>query len=93
MERTVGYFDRYELFQSKKGAAQRPDATIRSVDAQVDDWYDGFWDIAMKYCEGDLQAAEHMMDTSVFMFYYRIKQKAHYTKWHNEQMQDVKKSA
>jgi len=47
----------------------------------------------MKYCDGDLQAAEHMMDTSVFMFYYRIKQKAHYAKWHNEQMQDIKKSA
>jgi hypothetical protein len=40
----------------------------------------------MKHCEGNLQAAEHMMDTSVFMFYYRIKQKAQYVQWYNEQI-------
>jgi hypothetical protein len=59
----------------------------------VDEWYDGFWDIAMKYNEGDMRAAEHMMDASVFMFYYRIRQKAQYAKWHNEQMQTAKKGA
>jgi len=47
----------------------------------------------MKYNEGDIRAAEHMMDTSVFMFYYRIRQKAQYAKWHNEQMQQAKKGA
>jgi len=39
----------------------------------------------MKYCEGDIRAAEHFMDTSVFMFYYRIKQKAAWVGWKNEQ--------
>jgi hypothetical protein len=85
MERTIGYFERYELFQSKERTAKRPDA-LRSVEAQVDDWYDGFWDICMKHNEGNLQAAEHMMDTGVFMFYYRIRQKTQYAQWYNEQM-------
>jgi hypothetical protein len=40
----------------------------------------------MKYNEGDIEAAEHFMDTSVFMFYYRMKQKAAYAQWHNEQI-------
>ncbi|WP_276135029.1 hypothetical protein [Polluticoccus soli] len=53
---------------------------------RIDDWYDSFWDIAMKYCEGNVEAAERFMDTSVFMFYYRIKQKAAYVNWHNRQM-------
>jgi hypothetical protein len=88
MERTVGYFDRFELFQPKNGNAERAAAaSTTSVGAQVDAWYDGFWDISMKYCEGNIQAAEYLMDTSVFMFYYRIKQKAHYAQWHNEQQQ------
>jgi len=43
----------------------------------------------MKYNEGNIQAAEHFMDTSVFMFYYRIRQKAEYNKWYNEQMKGV----
>ncbi len=85
MERAVGYFEQYELFQPKERSAEQPAASTRSISAQVDEWYDGFWDIAMKYNEGNLQAAEHMMDTSVFMFYYRIKQKAAYIRWHNEQ--------
>ena len=87
MERTVGYFDRFELFQNKDGQPERAaTTTLQSVDTAVDDWYDNYWDIAMKYCEGNVQAAEHFMDTSVFMFYYRIKQKAGWVKWHNEQM-------
>ena len=86
MERTVGYFDRFELFQNKGGQPERAAAaTLKSVTAQVDDWYDSFWDISMKYCEGDVRAAEHFMDTSVFMFYYRIKQKAAWVGWKNEQ--------
>lgn len=88
MEGTIRYFDRFELFQSKGGNAEQPDA-LRSVAARVDEWYDGFWDIAMKYNEGNIQAAEHFMDTSVFMFYYRIRQKAEYNKWYNEQMKGV----
>jgi hypothetical protein len=46
----------------------------------------------MKYCEGDIQAAEHMMDTSVFMFYYRIKQKAQYGQWYSEQVKGADKA-
>jgi hypothetical protein len=42
----------------------------------------------MKYCEGSVDAAERFMDTSVFMFYYRIKQKAQYNNWHNEQLKN-----
>ena len=38
----------------------------------------------MKYCEGNVEAAERFMDTSVFMFYYRIKQKSAYINWQNE---------
>lgn len=86
MERTIGYFERYELFQPKERDAERTDATIRSVAAQVDEWYDSFWDICMKHCEGNLQAAEHIMDSSVFMFYYRVRQKAKYAEWYNERM-------
>lgn len=85
MERTVGYFDRFELFQNKNGQSERTTSTaLKSVTAQVDDWYDSFWDIALKYCDGDVKAAEHFMDTGVFMFYYRIKQKAAWVQWKNE---------
>ncbi|MCB0697704.1 MAG: hypothetical protein KDC07_10085 [Chitinophagaceae bacterium] len=56
-----------------------------SVPARVDEWYDSFWDIALKYCEGNVRDAEHFMDTGVFNFYYRIRQKANWLKWHNEQ--------
>ena len=87
MERTISYFDRFELFQRKDGATEQPDAPVlASITSRVDEWYDSFWDIALKYCEGDIKAAEHFMDTSVFMFYYRIKQKANWLKWYNEQM-------
>ena len=87
MERAVGYFDRFELFKDKKGQPERAATEpLKSVAAQVDDWYDSFWDIAMKYCEGNVRAAEHFMDTSVFMFYYRIKQKATWAAWHNKQV-------
>lgn len=55
----------------------------------VDEWYDSFWDIAMKYNEGDIRAAEHFMDTSVFMFYYRIRQKSKWADWHNEQVKQA----
>jgi hypothetical protein len=40
----------------------------------------------MKYCDGSIEAAERFMDTSVFMFYYRIKQKTAYVNWQSEQM-------
>lgn len=93
MEGVVRYFDRYELFQQKNGNPKQPDTAIRSVAAQVDEWYDNFWDIALKYNEGDLQAAEHFMDTSVFMLYYRIKQKAAYAQWHNEQVKSVREGS
>ena len=42
----------------------------------------------MKYSEGDIRAAEHFMDTSVFMFYYRIKQKAAWVEWKNKEGSD-----
>jgi hypothetical protein len=42
----------------------------------------------MRYNEGDVKAAEHFMDTSVFMFYYRIKQKTAYAKWYEAQMKE-----
>ena len=85
MEGVVRYFDRFELFQNKNGQPERTAAEpLKSVASTVDDWYDSFWDISMKYCDGDVRAAEHFMDTSVFMFYYRIKQKAQWMKWHNE---------
>lgn len=61
-----------------------------SVAAQVDEWYDNFWDVSLKYNEGDIRAAEHFMDTGVFMFYYHIKQKANYAQWHNEQMKSAR---
>ncbi|MCB0699136.1 MAG: hypothetical protein KDC11_04775 [Chitinophagaceae bacterium] len=87
MERAVGYFDRFELFQNKNRQPERiATEPLKSVATQVDDWYDGFWDISMKYCEGDVRAAEHFMDTSVFMFYYRIKQKADWVEWHHKQV-------
>jgi hypothetical protein len=54
------------------------------VGTRVEEWYDGFWDIAMKYNEGDIRAAEHFMDAGVYMFYYRIKQKAAYFNWRKE---------
>lgn len=87
MERTIGYFARYDLFQHKERQPERDNAAkLKSVAAQVDDWYDSFWDIAMKYNDGDVRAAEHFMDCSVFLFYYRIKQKAQWLEWHNEQV-------
>lgn len=87
MERTISYFDRFELFQNKDGQPERATTTaLISVTTSVDDWYDSFWEIALKYCDGNLRAAEHFMDTSVFMFYYRIKQKASWLKWQNQQM-------
>ncbi|MEZ5017007.1 MAG: hypothetical protein R2800_08130 [Flavipsychrobacter sp.] len=89
MEGAVRYFDRYELFQNKDRQPQRPDAHLRSVATQVDEWYDNFWDVALKYNDGNLQAAEHFMDTSVFMYYYRVKQKAAWVDWHNEEMKKV----
>ena len=85
MEGVVRYFDRFELFQNKNGQSERTATEpLKSVGATVDDWYDSFWDISMKYCDGDVRAAEHFLDTSVFMFYYRIKQKAQWMTWHNE---------
>lgn len=45
----------------------------------------------MRYTEGDLRAAEHFIDTTVFMYYYRIRQKAAYITWHNEQMKEQMK--
>lgn len=87
MERTVRYFDRFELFQNKEQQPERADAaTLTSVTIQVDDWYDSFWDVAMKYNEGNIEAAEHFMDCSVFMFYYRLRQKAKWVEWHNKQV-------
>lgn len=88
MERTIRYFERYQLFQN---SGRQPERTtpnsLKSVAATVDDWYDSFWDISMKYCDGDIKAAEHFMDTSVFMFYYRIKQKATWLSWKSKQAQ------
>jgi hypothetical protein len=85
MERTVGWFDQYGLFQQAAGNIERADAAaIKSISGRVEAWYDGFWDIAMKYNEGDVRAAEHFMDTGVYMFYYRIKQKAGYYNWKKE---------
>ncbi|RYE04714.1 MAG: hypothetical protein EOP51_35085 [Sphingobacteriales bacterium] len=87
MERTIRYFDKYELFQSKTGGTERAaTTTLQSVADKVDKWYDSFWDISMKYCEGNIAEAEQFMDTSVFMYYYRIRQKASYVLWHNQQL-------
>jgi hypothetical protein len=91
MERSIQYFERYELFQPKGGGAERDTAAaLKPVATRVDEWYDSFWDAALKYCEGNIAQAEEFMNTNVFMYYYRIRQKAAYIQWHND---SLKKSA
>lgn len=42
----------------------------------------------MQHCEGDLKAAEYMMDCGVYMFYYRMKHKAIYAAEIEKQMKE-----
>lgn len=46
---------------------------------------------AMKMCEGNIEAADYMLDTTVYNWFYRMQQKAKYGKWMEKQMKDLEK--
>lgn len=81
MARIIKSFDRYGLFDK---SGQRASDPYASVEGKISDWYKSFNDIAYGYCEGDVQKAEHFLDCSVYMFYWRMVQKKDYIEKYNE---------
>jgi len=58
----------------------------------IDKWYASFTDTAYRLNEGNVTEAENMMDCSVYMWYYRMKNKIAYIDWHNEKTKEQLKN-
>lgn len=59
--------------------------------AKIDKLYDSYRQMALRHCQGDTQKAEYYLDTSVYMYYYRLVQSNEYITWHNEQIKQQTK--
>jgi hypothetical protein len=42
----------------------------------------------MKMCEGDVQQADYMLDTTIYNWFFRIQQKTRYSKWMQEMIKN-----
>lgn len=51
----------------------------------IDQHYDGYTLIALKYCEGDLQRKDYMLNTTVDKWYYNLHLLKKYGDWMEQQ--------